>query len=547
MVEFGKSDASKLNWSKIPSRTVYQVISWIRDTAESEREKGDMFERASRYYLKNDPIYSQRFSEVWMWKDAPTNDGADIGIDLVAQDAEDGSYWAIQCKCYQEPYLDYRHVSTFYAKTGASDLYEHNMIISTTEGYTRHLDSIATQWETVRLSADDMAQSEIDWEPFLEGKQVCERSFYEPMPHQREAIDACLENFEAHDRGQLIMACGTGKTLTSLRLTEELLPEGSVVLFLAPSIALVSQTMRVWANQSKRGLRCAVVCSDATASSADGDTWETSLSDVPYPATTNPEDLYRQIERFDRTSGINVVFSTYQSIQVVSDAQRKGLDPFDLIVCDEAHRTTGASEMTGNLLDQSAFTKVHDNALVSAYKRIYMTATPKLYGDKAKVQAKKESYEISSMDDESKFGPIFYRLTFGRAVDEGLLTDYRVIALTVSEDVVSEVYQRAMANEEGFEITDAAKIVGCWKGLVDQGKKDGSGHPLANAVAFCATIPESKRMTDYFERTVNAFIDYEEEQGNDLPAVRCNIDHVDGTMDMADRKRKPGMAEKRRL
>lgn len=527
-----------VNWANEGSRTIYEVIDWIRDTCESERDKGDKFERASRYYLMNDPVYAQRFSDVWMWKDAPTNDGADLGIDLVAQDAEDGTYWAIQCKCYQKATLDLRDVVTFYTKASATDDYAHNMIITTCEDFGPNLDKTATQYGTVRLFADSMAESDVDWDAFVEGKAVGKRSFKEPLPHQREAIDACLQKFQQYDRGQLIMACGTGKTITSLRLTEEMLPEGSLVLFLAPSISLVAQTMRVWANQSKRDLRCAVVCSDETASNAEGDTWESSLSDIPYPATTDPAALHKQIKRFDRTQGVNVVFSTYQSIQVVSDAQRMGLDPFDLIVCDEAHRTTGASAASGDLTEQSAFTKVHDNRLVSARKRVYMTATPKIYGDKARVQAKTESYEVSSMDDEEKFGPVFYRLSFGRAVDEGLLTDYRVIALTVSEDVVSEVYQRAMADEEGFEITDAAKVIGCWKGLADQGKKDGSGHPLKNAVAFCSTIPESRRISEYFERTVKAYIDYEREQGNDIPGMECAVQHVDGTMDMANRKDK---------
>ncbi len=530
-------DAAQLRYDQSSSRTIYHVIDWIRETSESERDKGDKFERATRFFLEHDPVYSQRFSKVWMWKDAPTNDGIDMGIDLVALDAEDGSYWAIQCKCYQKPALDYNDVATFYGKTGATDQYKHNMIVTTCADFGPNLNKIARQWDTVRLFADGMADSEVDWDAFMEGRETAERKFKEPLPHQREAIDACLEGFEESERGQLIMACGTGKTLTSLRLTEELLPEGSTVLFLAPSIALVAQTMREWANQSKRAMRCAVVCSDAKASSTEGDTWETSLSDIPYPATTDPENLYEQVSRFDKGSGINVVFSTYQSIQVVSEAQRMGLDPFDLIVADEAHRTTGASEAADDLKKQSEFTKVHDNRLVSAHRRIYMTATPKLYGDNARRQAKTENYEISSMDDEAKFGPVFYRLTFGRAVDEGLLTDYRVIALTVSEDVVSDVYQMAMASEEGFEITDAAKVIGCWKGLADQGKGD-EGVSLKNAVAFCSTIPESKRMTDYFQRTVNAYIDYENEQGNDVPLLECVVDHVDGTMDMGLRKEK---------
>lgn len=530
-------DAVQTRYDQSSTRTIYHVIDWIRETSESEHDKGDKFERATRFFLEHDPVYSQRFSKVWMWKDAPTNDGGDMGIDLVALDAEDGSYWAIQCKCYQKPTLDYGDVATFYGKTGASDKYKHNMIVTTCADFGPNLNKIAKQWDTVRLFADGMADSEVDWDAFIEGRDTTERKFKEPLPHQREAIDACIEGFDTHERGQLIMACGTGKTLTSLRLTEELLPEGSLILFLAPSIALVAQTMREWANQSKRPMRCAVVCSDAKASSTEGDTWETSLSDIPYPATTDPENLYEQVQRFDRTSGINVIFSTYQSIQVVSDAQRNGLDPFDLIVSDEAHRTTGASEVADDLKQQSEFTKVHDNRLVSAKKRIYMTATPKLYGDNARRQAKTENYEISSMDDIEKFGPVFYRLTFGRAVDEGLLTDYRVIALTVSEDVVSSVYQMAMANDEGFEITDAAKVIGCWKGLADQGKGD-EGVNLKNAVAFCSTIPESKRMTEYFQQTVNAYLDYENEQGNEVPQLECRVDHVDGTMDMGLRKEK---------
>ena len=530
-------DAASVRFDQSSSRMIYQVIDWIRASSESEREKGDKFERATRFYLEHDPVYSQRFSRVWMWKDAPTNDGIDMGIDLVAQDAEDGSYWAIQCKCYQKATLDYNDVATFYGKTGATDQYKHNMIVTTCADFGPNLNKIAKQWDTVRLFADGMAQSEVDWDAFMEGRETMERKFKDPLPHQREAIDACIDGFDVHERGQLIMACGTGKTLTSLRLEEELLPEGSVVLFLAPSIALVSQTMREWANQSKRPMRCAVVCSDAKASSTDGDTWETSLSDIPYPATTDPDDLYNQISKFDRKSGVNVIFSTYQSIQVVSDAQRKGLDPFDLIVCDEAHRTTGASEIVDDLKNQSEFTKVHNNRLVSAKKRLYMTATPKLYGDNARRQAKTENYEISSMDDIDKFGPVFYRLTFGRAVDEGLLTDYRVIALTVSEDVVSDVYQMAMAQEDGFEITDAAKVIGCWKGLADQGKGD-EGVALKNAVAFCSTIPESKRMAEYFQQTVNAYLEYENEQGNEVPLLECRVDHVDGTMDMGLRKEK---------
>lgn len=530
-------EASQLKYDATPSRTVYEVIQWCRDEAESERDKGDRFERAARYYLLNDPLWSARLEDVWLWKNAPTRDGADIGIDLVAKDAEDGTYWAIQCKCYDEgSTLDYKTVSTFYGATGNKDAYGHNMLISTTENLSGHLDKVANEWDTVRLFPSQMDEADIEWEPFLEGKESSSRKTFDPLPHQRRAIDDCIAGFEESDRGKLIMACGTGKTLTSLRLAEEMLEPGSYILFLAPSISLVGQTMRAWANQARVPIRCAVVCSDAKASDAGVDAWESSLSDIPYPATTDPHKLYEQMKDPIK-DGFNVIFSTYQSIQVVSDAQNLGLPPFDLIVCDEAHRTTGAKDVDTSKQEQTEFVKVHDNAIVSGKKRLYMTATPRIYGENAKKRAKEEDYVISSMDDESIYGKEFHRLKFGTAVDEGLLTDYKVIALTVSEDVVSQIYQQAMSNDEGFEIPDAAKIIGCWKGLAGEG--DGAaGHALKNAVAFCTTIAESKRIQEYFKQVVDAYIAHEKKLENETPLLHCDIEHVDGTMDSAERKAK---------
>lgn len=519
--------------------TIFEAIDFIRSTADSERDKGTKFERLTRFFLKNDPLWKSRLSDVWMWNNAPTNDGADIGIDLVARDREDGSYWAIQCKCYDDnSTLDYQTVSTFYGKAGNKGLYPHTMIVTTAARYSSNLDAVASDWETVRIFTDDMADSDIDYANWIEGREYSTRSFKEPRPHQIEAINDCMKKFGEYDRGQLIMACGTGKTITALRLAEKYLDkegiEGGRVLFLAPSIALVGQSMREWANQSKRPLACAVVCSDAKASNVDEDTWESSLKDLPYPASTKPEILYEQMKASENV--LNVVFSTYQSIQVVSDAQKLGLPAFDLIICDEAHRTTGMADQN-KPEEASEFVKVHDNTIVNGKKRLYMTATPKIYGDRAVTIAKADSYVVSSMDDESVFGPVFHQLSFGRAIDENLLTDYKVIALTMPEDVVSEVYQRAMADEgDGFDVTESARIIGCWKGLLDQG--EGTGARLKNAVAFCTTIAESKRIADYFQRTVDAYIDFEKEQGKKFPEFRCKIEHVDGTMDSGLRREK---------
>ncbi len=518
--------------------TIYDALEYIRMNATSEKDKGTQFERLTRFFLKNDPLWKSRFSDVWMWSNAPTNDGADIGIDLVALDREDNSYWAIQCKCLDDDAtLDYKSVGTFFGKTGIDGTYPHTMIVTSASRFSSHLDTVADSWNTVRIFTDNMSESEIDYNDWIEGKTITSRVLKQPREHQREAINACLEKFKTYDRGKLIMACGTGKTITALRLTEEFLAtrekKGGRILFLAPSIALVGQSMREWANQSALPMECAVVCSDARASVLDEDTWESSLRDIPYPASTDPDSLYQQMKEVDSDS-LSVIFSTYQSIQVVSDAQKKGLPAFDLIICDEAHRTTGMVEQ-GKQDEASEFVKIHDNSIISGNKRLYMTATPRIYGDRAVRIANADSYIVSSMDDESIFGPEFYHLSFGRAIDENLLTDYKVIALTVDEDTVSEVYQRAMEEEgDGFSVTESARIIGCWKGLLDQGNINGD--KLKNAVAFCSTIAESKRITEYFRKTVDIYIDFEKEKGKELPEFRCKIEHVDGTMDSNSRR-----------
>ncbi|MEE0872994.1 MAG: DEAD/DEAH box helicase family protein [Ruminococcus sp.] len=295
--------------------TIYDALEYIRMNATSEKDKGTQFERLTRFFLKNDPLWKSRFSEVWMWSNAPTNDGADIGIDLVAKDREDNSYWAIQCKCLDDDAtLHYQPVGTFYGKTGIDGTYPHTMIVTSASRFSAHLETVADSWNTVRIFTDNMAESEIDYSDWIEGRTITTRVLKQPREHQRMAINACLEKFKTYDRGKLIMACGTGKTITALRLTEEYLDSlgktGGRILFLAPSIALVGQSMREWANQSALPMECAVVCSDARASGLDEDTWESSLRDIPYPASTDPDVLYSQMKEVDPNS-LAVVFYVY--------------------------------------------------------------------------------------------------------------------------------------------------------------------------------------------------------------------------------------------
>ncbi|MCH4184780.1 MAG: DEAD/DEAH box helicase family protein [Eggerthellaceae bacterium] len=232
----------------MPQTTFEDVLEHIFSSSANTKQQGTQFENATVFFLKNDPLWQQRFDGVWLWNDAPTKTGQDIGIDVVARDAIDGSYWAIQCKCYAEDsQLNYKEVSTFFSTAKTDERYQHFMVVDTANAWSTHLHEIAEKYNTVRIDADALNESELDWTAFLQGRSKADRTFFETMPHQKKAIAAVLKGFKSADRGKLIMACGTGKTLTALRLAEEYCPNGTV-LFLAPSISLVSQTLRSWAN-----------------------------------------------------------------------------------------------------------------------------------------------------------------------------------------------------------------------------------------------------------------------------------------------------------
>ena len=489
-----------------------------------DRARGTAFELATRYFLTHDPAWAPKFSEVWLWADGgnPLRDRdalgkshtlpkVDTGIDLVARGI-DGAVWAIQCKYYSADHrLDKADIDSFFAASFARHVQPGHLIVAHTgAGLTENLRKEAEQFGTTIIDTEALSGEFVDWSDFLPHAAI--RKFQPRKEDQQPAIEACLQGFEVSDRGKLIMACGTGKTLTALRLAEEMRrrrdaqspdsqPRPFRVLFLAPSIALVSQTFRYWSHQALDRMAGFVVCSDETANGRggeDADTWKSSVLDVTFPTTTDAATLKRNVEVGSISDGMSVVFSTYQSIQATIDAQRMGMPEFDLVVCDEAHRTAGAQDNRG---DTSPFVKVHDASLLKAAKRLYMTATPKVYADTAKDQAKREDYTAYSMDTEEIFGPEFYRLKFGTAVAQGNLTDYRVLVLGVGQDQASMLEPQMTDTKtirERFDKIDASrrrsrkanrdelaqrrkeditrqaqsfagKIVGAWNGLLTRG------------------------------------------------------------------------------
>lgn len=523
-------------------------------------------------YLKTTSLYANRLEEVWLWMEFPFHDqfgGKDTGIDLVARTVE-GEYWAIQCKCYAaDTFINKPDVDTFLATSGKRFETEFGMTgfaqrlwISTTNKWNSTAEqTIRNQNPPVtRLNLIDLENDDVNWSSLEQGLfGVASRSKpFAIREHQQEAIDQAHAYFKideatgqpAHTRGKLIMACGTGKTFTSLRIAENETGGRGLVLFLVPSIALLGQTLRSWLQQAQEPMTAVCICSDPQVSKQtekkDNDT--TSVIDLALPASTDVPSIVKQLQHARRhnAEGLTVVFSTYQSIDVISRAQQQLLaetgdafGTFDLIICDEAHRTTGVT-----LKDEteSAFVRVHNNDFLRAVRRIYMTATPRLYTDETKKRAEENSAVLCSMDDRSMYGDEIYRIGFGKAVKQELLSDYKVLILAVGEKDITPTLQNALTREDGtIDADDPSKLIGCINALskkvlgADEEFVKGSDPlPMRRAVAFCSSIKASKAIA-------NAFTDYKDLYMEDIreedraTMVDVVAHHVDGSMSATKR------------
>ncbi|MFB7800349.1 DEAD/DEAH box helicase [Isoptericola sp. NPDC056134] len=527
-----------------PVSTVEDLLDKLYFSATSEADKGAKFERLTKAFLQADIVWAERFADVWLWPEWPGNGGRhDSGIDLVAQERDSGDFVAIQCKFYDPATkLTKQHIDSFLSESG-KDPFARRIVVSTALEWGPNAEAAIHQQSkpVSRIGLEHFIESSIDWDQFsFETPELLEQKERKQLrPHQVEALKAVRDGFSSSDRGKLIMACGTGKTFTSLKVVEDLVPHGGSVLFLVPSIALLSQTLTEWSVEAAESLRTFAVCSDGKVGRGGARPGEdVSVVDLPIPATTDPARLAVAAQDGTRSQGrITVVFSTYQSIDVVHRAQQQGLGDFDLVICDEAHRTTGAT-LAG--AEESAFVRVHDDAYLRASKRLYMTATPRIYGESAKSRATDDQVVLASMDDESLFGPEFHRLGFGKAVELDLLSDYRVLVLAVDEGTVSRTFQGDFSDHGELNLDDAARIVGCWNGLAKRGNTDqeflGDPEPMKRAVAFARDIRSSQAFADVFASITG---DYARLSGigedDDTEPLSAHVRHVDGSMNMLRR------------
>ena len=539
-----------------------KILDNYRKHSFSEADKGNRFERLMQAYLLTDPQYANQFKNVWLWNEFPAkNDlgGNDTGIDLVAV-THFNEYWAIQCKCYQETAtMDKPAVDSFLSTSSRefkneqmqTTRFARRLWISTTNRWGSNAsEAIRNQNPPVtRINLFDLIEAPVDWDKLEDGVhgEAARTPKKTLRPHQKQALEQTHEHFKENDRGKLIMACGTGKTFTALRIAEHETDGKGLILFLVPSIALLGQTLREWSADANEPINAIAICSDPDITKQkkkNEDTDSFSVVDLAFPASTDSDFILHQFEQIKKNgrNGMTVVFSTYQSIEVIARAQKvllkNDFPEFDLIVCDEAHRTTGVS-LAGE--DESAFTKVHDADFIKSKKRIYMTATPRLYDDNTKSKAAEADAILCSMDDKALYGEEIYRIGFGEAVERELLTDYKVLILTLNDKDVPPAVQRMISDGE-YEINtdDASKIIGTINALSkqflgDDGiTKEADPEPMKRAVAFCANIATSKKISATYNTANEAYL-------SQLPTekkqqmVTTEAKHMDGTMAAPER------------
>jgi len=472
---------------------------------------------AKRYFIE------EYKAKVWLWKEYAREKGVseqDTGIDLVVE--LDGKLYGVQCKKWGKE-VKLNDLGTFLLKIQKMSL-DGGFIIADKISKKAEEELKGLEKPIVFIPANRL-------EPYkekvkksveeFEHKVKQEKEIKQLRPYQEEAVRAILEGFKLYDRGQLIMPPGTGKTLVALKVAESefLKPKGRV-LFLCPSIALLDQTIRAWRQNSEVEFHAFAVVSDEKTGTVEHEELPHKVSLLAYPAMTNAEELKKQIESLKDDKPI-VVFSTYQSFDVIEQA---GLE-FDLVVCDEAHRTAGIGKV------DSEFKKVHKYEKVK--KRLYMTATPRVYDVKGDENGEvPQDIEIYDMRDEKTFGPVFYKYSFKRAIEEGYLSPYSLLVLAVDKKVVSEnLNLKEHLNSEGaLNLDDTTKVVALGNLLRGIQLEDTNSFlKVKSGIVFTTLVKSSKSIAENFPKIYRKYF------GEEPTAV---IEHIDGTMSASIKRQK---------
>ena len=481
-------------------------------------KKGIQFEHFVKWFLKNDPQWKTQVEEVWLWDEYPERWGPDCGIDLVFR-CKDGDICAVQAKCYDEKYsITKKDVDTFLSESSRQGI-DRRLLIASTDQVGRNARQVCDAQEkpvTLYLLAD-FNKAAIDYPRSLsELNNAKPKKPPSPRPHQKEAIKNVIKGFESASRGQMIMACGTGKTFTTLWVKEKL--EAKTTLVLLPSLSLLSQTLWEWTFASNIPFEALCVCSDETVGKSQGiDSIVSSTQDVSFPTTSSPDD----IKKFLKRDVNKVVFSTYHSSPLIAQAfANSNLPIFDLAVADEAHRCTGEIG--------KAFTTILDNSLIKAHKRLFTTATTRVYSTNMKKTHSEMGVDIADMSNELFFGKEFHNLTFPQAIDKDLLTDYRVVIVGVDKPMIADwIDRRQLVRTDKNDATDAktlASQIGLIKAIKD--------YDLKRMISFHSRVKKAELFASELHDAIGLVSEEHRPEG------KLYSDYVSGEMPTSKRKLK---------
>ena len=413
--------------------------------------RGKQFERFIKWFLKNDPEWATQVQDVWLWDDYPGRWGPDCGIDLVFK-SKSGKTWAVQAKCYSSDYdISKNDVDRFLSESNRKQI-DHRLLIATTNRIGANARQVldAQEKSVVRYLLAQFESAAVEFPDSIQSLSTGKRKPPPKLdrPHQIEAVDAVMSGFQTASRGQLIMACGTGKTFVCLWVKERLKAKRTLVL--VPSLNLLSQMLNEWTFAAREPFDALCVCSDQTVNRRDDDEAISLAADFPFPVSND----VNEIADFLKADKDQVIFSTYQSSPLVAQAQkRRDVPHFDLVIADEAHRCAGKAD--------TVFGTVLDDRLIKSDRRLFATATPRVYRTSLKKAAEEFGVEVVDMNDENSFGRRFHTLSFGEAIKRDQLTDYRVLIVGVDNERVKEWIdtRRLVATDTGLA-TDARSLAG---------------------------------------------------------------------------------------
>ena len=544
-----------------------EALEQIRESSDSKAALGRKFERLMQNVFRTHPgeFGPARFQEAWLWEEwrrhlkeqGEQDPGTDSGIDIVLQLTEPygGGLVAVQCKNLATQKAGTTGVNKFLKEALLSEQYQELIFVSTTS-LTRKAVSDLNKAKATIITGADIDQWPIgDIRNLINKPEEVEFDVekYTPRDHQEQVllnIKKKLFEEPETDRATVIMPCGTGKSVTALWAAERNLPHGGRVLYLVPSIALMSQTLREWATHRDHSLPQVYlsVCSDTQAGRKSGNE-DSNISELAIPPTTDAQKIANWLNH-DVNKTLQVTFSTYQSLPKIKEAQQAGTPGFDFVICDEAHRTASVKSTQD---EDPAFTMIHSNDNIQAAKRLYMTATPRISGEG---RSKSDTGDDYSMDDEVTYGEEIYRMSFREAIAQKLLCDYRVLVVAVDEEPAADASNKQRAD---LDIKASQQLLGVWdalsdpytEGLFREGRPAGVVNPdevfhIKRAIGFCNTIAKSKQAAAHWETLLQdaqmqnqaRYRDWAAEQRKDDKVgevLGIKAKHIDGTMGAHER------------